>query len=72
MYKTMKTKPKYIKGDRCCLMYPVGKNQLIECIDDNMVIDGKPTWRDNQWWYPIVDRANPCEEKLLDIYNESM
>ena len=40
-------------------------------LDDNMVIaDDNPEWRNNDWWYNIVGKANPTDEKFLKLYSK--
>ena len=66
--KKFRPEPKFKKGDRCVLVYPVmGKDKPWEVLDNNMVIDSDPFW-DNDWYYEIVDKANPCNDIFLRLY----
>jgi hypothetical protein len=61
--------PKFKKGDRCMFVYPIGKEQNLGVLDDNMVIaDDKVIRANNDWLYNIVGKANKTEEKFLKLY----
>lgn len=62
--------PKFKKGDRCVFIYTVGKGKYKkwEVLDDNMIIDSEPFWNENDWYYDIVGKANPCNDTFLRLY----
>jgi hypothetical protein len=70
--KKDKTKPLFKSGERCVLILPIGKDKIDSILDDKMVIDGEPSWRNGQWWYDIVGKANPSEEKILRLYSKEI
>lgn len=65
-----KPDPKFKVGDRCKYMYPIGsgQNQVLTCMDDNMVIKSEPEWDGRQWTYEIEGKCNPCREEYLELY----
>jgi len=69
--------PKFKKGDRCVYVYPVGKYQTLQVLDNNMIIDSDPFWYeyDNHpnkgyWQYSIIGKSNECPEDFLRLYTE--
>jgi hypothetical protein len=67
--------PKYKIGDR--LAYMDENPEFTFPLDDNMVVNGDPTWEDSEfhpnggyWNYPIKGKANKCPEDFLTPYLE--
>lgn len=70
--RKFRPEPKFKKGDRCVFVYPVGKGkyQTWQVLEDDMVIDSDPFWDDEKddWYYDIVGKANPCNDRFLRLY----
>ena len=62
--------PKYKKGQRLSFVFSIGKDKIKSVLDDNMVVADEPFEENNIWMYPIIGKANPSPENLLEPFKK--